>query len=238
MRNRFQILAGLITVFASLPAFADISVTQNIGPAATSWPSGTLLQVGTNPSSQLTVGESFGSGVTSIGETFTAPTDSNYLLQSVYLYVGTGTGTSAAAPLLVNLYDQGGQVAPNPATYNTSSNLLGNGNGVSITYVSQAAGLIRLDFTGSDQVVLVAGHMYAFELAGTSGTTPLLWYRSISDIYTGGAAYRNHGYINGTNARDFGLAVSGAPTNQSGAPRLATINGAVLHQKIGGYGPG
>lgn len=238
MRTKVQIVAGLIATLGCVPGFASISVTQNISPGATSWPSGALLQVGSNPSSQLTVGENFGSGVTSIGETFTTPTGSNYLLQTVYLYVGVGTGTSATAPLMVNLYDQGGQVAPNPATYNTASNLLGSGNGVSIAYTPQTAGLVRLDFTGSDQVVLVAGHMYAFELAGTSSTSPVLWYRTISDLYSGGAAYRNHGYINGTNARDFGLAVFGTSTNQAGAPRLGTINGAVLHQMIDGYGAG
>ena len=48
-----------------------------------------------------------------------------------------------------------------------------------------------------------------------------------SDTYGGGAAYRNRGWINGTNARDFALAVYGVintnpPPPTTGSPRDRT----------------
>lgn len=40
------------------------------------------------------------------------------------------------------------------------------GNGLAITCAPQAAGVLRFDFTGRDQVTLQSRHMYAFELTG------------------------------------------------------------------------
>lgn len=242
MNRKIQIALLTTILMGTVPGFANVTVTQNVGQSATSWPAGALIQVGSNPSTQQTVGESFGSGVTSLAQTFTVPKGSNYLLQSAYLYVGTGTGTSASAPVTINLYDLG-VVTTAPSTYPASDNLIGGGTGVSINYTVQSPGLLRLDFTGNDQIVFGAGHMYALELAGTSNTTPLYWYRTTSDLYSGGAAYRNRGFINGTSARDFSLALFAAATTAPAttAPTVigvSTINGAVLHQKMDGFGAG
>jgi len=75
--------------------------------------------------------------------------------------------------------------------------------------VNQPDGVLEFDFTGSDQVTLQAGRLYAFELAGVSGTTPLYWQRATSNPYAGGAAYRNRTLITGGGGatRDFAFAL-------------------------------
>src|SRR5207247_2363648 len=113
--------------------------------------------------------ESFGAA-TSYSQTFTVDGPNNYSLQSIYLYAGGGAGTSATATITLNLFDLGARVAPNPSSYAAGVNLLGAGNGLRIDYTPQSNGLLRLDFTGSDQALLASGHMYAFELAGVNGT--------------------------------------------------------------------
>lgn len=233
----FTLVLGLIIMLTAVPTYAGVTVTQNLGSGATSWPDTPLLQTVSNPSSQLIVGESFGIA-SSLSETFTVPGPNNYSLQTIYLYVGGGTGTTSTATITLNLYDLGGRVAPNPSSYGPGFNLFGSGNGLPISYTTQANGLLRLDLDGPDQALLIAGHMYAFELAGVSGTTPMNWFRTISDTYSGGAAYRNRAWINGTNARDFGMAVYGAINTNPVPPTETTINGAVIHQTIDGFGAG
>jgi len=237
MRSKRNSVFALLMGFAATPAFANVTVTQNTGPGATSWPDTPLIQTVSNPSSQLPVGESF-AAATSIAETFTVPGPNNYSLQTVYLYVGGGSGTSETATITLNLYDLGGQIAPNPSSYSPNLSLFGTGKGLPISYTPQANGLLRLDFDGSDQALLIAGHMYAFELDGVSGTKPMNWFRTITDTYSGGAAYRNQAWINGTSARDFGMAVYGVINTNPVPPTEATINGAVIHQTIDGFGAG
>jgi len=234
--NRNNLFA-LLVVSAAAPAFAGVTVTQNTGPSAPSWPDTPIVQTVSSPSSQLPVGESF-AAATSIAETFTVSGPNNYSLQTVYLYVGGGTGTSATATIILNLYDLGGQIAPNPSSYSPNLSLFGGGQGLAISYTPQPNGLLRLDFDGGDQALLIAGHMYAFELDGVSGTTPMNWFRTISDTYPGGAAYRNRAWINGTSARDFGMAVYGVINTNPVPPTEATINGAAIHQTIDGFGAG
>lgn len=224
-------------LLTSLSAFAGVTVTQNVGPGATNWPDTPIVSTVSNPAGQLVVGESFG-GATSYTETFTVPAPNNYTLTTVYLYVGGGTGTSATAPLQLNLFDLGGRTAPNPQSYAAGTNLLGGGAGLPITYTTQANGLLRLDFTDGDQVQLVAGHMYAFEIAGTSGTTPMNWFRTTADTYSGGAAYRNRSWINGTSARDFGFALYGPINTDPVPPSTCTVDAGVFHQRIDGFGAG
>jgi glucuronoarabinoxylan endo-1,4-beta-xylanase len=217
--------------------FAGVTVTQNVGPGATSWPATPILQTVTNPSAEATVGESFG-GATSYTQTFTIPAPNNYTLQTIYLYAGNGTGTSETVTLRLNLYDLGNVIAPSPSSYAPGANLLGGGNGLPIAYVTQPNGLLRLDFTDADQVQLVAGRLYAFEIAGISGTNPMFWYRSIANTYAGGAAYRNRSHINGNNARDFALALYGVINTDPLPPTQATVNAGTTHQTIDGFGAG
>ncbi|MGH7997198.1 MAG: hypothetical protein ACREFX_12705 [Opitutaceae bacterium] len=223
--------------FLSPGAFAGVTVTENTGPAATSWPGSPLIAVGTDPSSQLIVGENFGSG-SSLAETFTVPSTNNYLLQQLDLYAGGGSGTGPTDTITLNIFDLGAQTAPNPSAYAAGVNLLGSGSGLPITYTTQASGILELGFTGTDEVYLRAGHIYVLEIAGTQGTSPMYWYRTISDVYPGGAAYRNRAWINGTSARDFGLAVFANITNLPPPPTSCDVNLGVTHQTIDGFGAG
>ena len=226
-----------LVLLLATPAFGGVTVTQNVSPAATVWPGAPIISTAKNPATDLTVGESFGAAVTN-SQTFTIPGTDNYSLDSIALYVGGGTGTTASGKLALNLYDLGGRVAPNPSSYAAGVNLLGGGNGLPIAYTTQSNGVLRLDFTGSDRVQLIAGHMYAFEVAGASGTTPMNWFRTVSDTYAGGAAYRNRSWINGTNARDFGLAVYGAVNTEPVPPTQCTVNASKTYQQIDGFGAG
>ncbi len=218
---------------ATLPGQAGVTVTQNVSPGATSWPGSPIITTLSNPSSQATVQESFNSANTSIGQTFKVIT-TNYTLQTIDIYAGGGSGGT----ITLNLYDLGSQSVPNPATYTGSINLLGSGSGLSVSYANQANGILKFDFTGADQLLLQAGHMYAFELAGTQGTSPVYWLRTGSDTYSSGTGCRNQSGINGATNRDFALAVYGTVTTQIMQSAQCTIGWNDTHQKIDGFGGG
>ncbi len=224
-------------------ARAGVTVLQNVSPGATNWPGSPLISTPANPST-ATTGESFNSSNTNISQTFTITT-TNYTLQTIDLYVGGGSGTGTGTNITLNLYDLGAQTAPNPNPYTSSilgANLLGSGSGLSITYHSQANGVLEFDFTGVDQAYLQLGHVYAFELSGVQGTSPIFWERSGSDTYSGGAAYRNQGWINGTSARDFAFAVYGVvntnppPAQTPTPPGFCVVDWSNAHQRIDGFG--
>jgi uncharacterized repeat protein (TIGR03803 family) len=225
---RLRALSFLIAAF-SFTGFAGVVVNQNVSPGATSWPGSPIVTTVANPSSASVV-ESFngGGGNTNLSQTFTVMSDS--VLQSISIYAGGGSGTGAGTNVTLRLYDLGSQTAPNPSPYTaftSGGNLFGGGNGLSISYVNQTAGVLRFDFTGDDQVSLSNGHMYVFELAGAVNTSPLFWQRGISDTYPGGAAYRNRTWINSNNARDFAMAVYGSISVNTNYPPVPY--GIVIH---------
>ncbi len=229
-----SLLAAVTAVLPGSKARADVTVAGNAAPGATSWAGAPIVATVTNPGGETSVAEGFSASAASYAETFTVPVTSSYLLDRLCLYAGGGTGTGGSAPLTINLYDLGGQLAPNPSGYVAGVNLLGGGSGLPIAYTPQPNGVLQLDFSGSDRVTLVAGRLYAFELAGSGG--PISWLRGITDSYAGGAAYRNRSWINGSNARDFALAVYGTAT--ATPPTSSTINAAVTHQVVDGFGAG
>ena len=233
---RTLLVVGVLAWLGAV-AHAGITVQQNLGAGAARWPGAPLISTTSTPNTPSTVGESFSAGTT-VGQTFTLPAGSNATLQTIYLYVGGGTGTAIPAPVTVNLYDLGAMAAPNPDTYATSVNRLGGGSGVPITYAPQAVGLLRLDFTGADQVTLGAGHTYVLELAGMSGTDPLRWYRTASDTYPGGAAYWDRGRILDPDFVDFSMAVYGAVAAFDLPPASCTVDAAATRQAIDGFGAG
>jgi hypothetical protein len=200
-------LAALAIFPSAISCIAGVIVSQNVGPGATSWPGAPALSTIANPSS-APVSESFNAigGCTNYGQTFTI-TGSDCTLQSISIYAGAGTGTAAGTNVTLRLFDLGNINAPNPSPYAPGPDLFNSGNGLAIPYVPQTAGVLRFDFTDSDQVTLQSGRMYVFEINGPLNSFPLLWYRSINDTFSGGAAYRNRSWINGNNAREFTLAV-------------------------------
>jgi len=226
-------------LIACSPGRADVTVTQGTGPGATSWPGTPLIATVSNPSAQSTIPESYsGASTTSYTQTFTVPTGSNFTLQSIGLYAGGGSGTAPSRQVSIHLFDLGGRVPPAPNSYTPGTDLLGGGTGLPITYVTQANGLLRLDFTGTDQVLLLAGRTYAFELRAPGGTTPINWLRTVTDSYPGGAAYRNRSWINGSSARDFGLAVYAAVNTDPVPPSRSIVDALSLRQRIDGFGAG
>ena len=236
-RILFQLsIAGVLLSGAS--ATAGITVRQNVAPGATSWPGTPIIATVSNPASQATSYENFANWITSNGQTFTIPVGTNYVLETISLYAGSGSGTSTAGPVMLNLYDIGVQTAPNPQTCTASGNLLGSGNGLAITYTSQATGVLQFDFTDSDRVILVAGHMYFLEISSNNGTQPVRWNRSSSDTYAGGTAYRNRTWLSTTNVNDFALAVYGTATTAQPPSPQCTVNAGVTYQQIDGFGGG
>jgi glucuronoarabinoxylan endo-1,4-beta-xylanase len=221
-----------------------VNVVQNVSPGATSWPGSPIISTVADPASD-TVAEGFngGGGNTNLSETFTVTT-TNYVLQTIDIYVAAaGQGTGPGANVTLNLYDLGSQTAPNPSPYTQGilyGNLFGSGAGLPITYSSQPDGVLEFDFTGADQVILQAGHMYAFELTGVINTQPINWYRGITDTYSGGAAYRNQSWINAISARDFSLAIYATNTSMtvSNPPisGVSTVDWNNVHQRIDGFG--
>ena len=220
----------LADMMVHLSSLAGVVVTQNISPGATSWPGSSIIQSVTNPAVQTSVGESFTAvgGCTNYCETFTI-TAASYTLQSISIYAGGGTGTGAGTNLTLRLFDLGSQTAPNPSPYAAGTDLFNFGSGLAATYSPQTTGVLRFDFTGSDQVTLTNGHMYALEMDGVLNTSPLLWQRTTNDTYSGGAAYRNRSWINGVNARDFALAVYATAITNTSTNSPWVPNGIVFH---------
>ncbi len=214
-----------------LPALAGVVVSQNLAPGAASWLGSPIVSTVTNPAAQTAVGESFNAvgGCTNYAETFTI-SSSNYVLQTISIYAGGGTGTTAGTNVTLRLFDLGGQTAPNPSPYPAGADLFNSGNGLVIAYSPQSSGVLQFDFNGSDQVTLTNGHMYAFEIDGVLNSSPLLWERTTNDSYPGGAGYRNRTWINGNNARDFAMAVyatSAAANTNTNSPWVPV--GIVFH---------
>ncbi len=229
-------------VMSAAACFGGVIVTQNVSPGATSWPGTPMVSTLSNPSS-ASVGESFNGGTggnTNLSQTFTVA-GGNFTLQTISIYAGGGSGTGAGTNLVLKLFDLGTQTAPNPSPYTASivgGNLFGGGAGLSINYTNQANGILQFDFTGNDQLTLSNGHMYAFELTGALNSTPVSWFRASSDTYSGGAAYRNQSWINGSSARDFAMAVYRALVFETNYPPVPY--GIVFHvftRPINGINP-
>jgi uncharacterized repeat protein (TIGR03803 family) len=209
MRNHLWLLGILFCSLAAVTCSAGVVVSQNVSPGATSWPGSPIITSVTNPASQTSVGESFNGvgGCTNYCETFTITT-TNYTLQTISIYAGGGTGTGTGTNITLRLFDLGTQTAPSPSSYTPGTDLFNSGNGLAISYSPQTTGVLQFDFTGSDQVILTNGHLYAFEMDGVLNSSPLLWQRTTYATYSGGAAYRNRSWINGNgNQRAFALAV-------------------------------
>jgi uncharacterized repeat protein (TIGR03803 family) len=202
------LLVGIFWLAIAMPSSAGVLVTENVKAGATSWLPTPMIQTVTNPVAQTQVGESFNAvgGCTNYAQTFTMGA-SNCTLQTVSLYAGGGTGIGSGTNLLLRLFDLGIAVAPNPSPYTAGVDLFNSGSGLAVNYSPQTTGILQFDFTGNDQVTLQSGHMYAFEIDGALNSSPIIWQRTTSDAYAGGAAYRNRSWINGTSGREFAMAV-------------------------------
>jgi glucuronoarabinoxylan endo-1,4-beta-xylanase len=244
------LLPVLICSGTAVSLRAGVTVVQNVGPGATSWSGSPIIRTMLNPSS-ATVAQTFtnsGSGFTTVGQTFTI-TSTSYNLQSIEIYAGGGIGTGAGVSLTVNLFDLGYQAAPNPTPYSRTAyndiiggNLFGSGAGLQISYANQVNGILEFDFSGADQVLLQAGHMYVVELQSSVRTNVIYWLSVTNgNPYSGGAAYTNKYWLNASSSCDFSMAVYGTPTATtptSPIPQLGvcTVNWSDVRQRIDGFG--
>jgi hypothetical protein len=189
---------------------AGVLVTQDTNYDPTNWPGSPIVSTTTNPYYTATEGASFSqaAGVTSIGQTFTIAVDAK--LQRISIFAGDGFGTGAGNIVTIALYNIGTKDSLSSSSYSTETNLFGSGKGLQIAYKPQAPGLLLFDFSGSNQVILKAGHIYAFELQGNCKSPPLFWRRTKKDTYQDGSACRNHTIIEEKSTKcDFAMAVYG-----------------------------
>lgn len=193
---------------ASAPATTapDVSVVQNLLPRPAQWPGAPVLNTMADPANTALDNISFNhdKGGTSLGQTFRVLADGK--LTRIDLFGGDGLGTDTKQSVTLALYDLGTQ--ENPA-YAPGTNLLGGGQGLAIAYTPQPAGLLQFDFAGANQVPLLAGHSYAFELQGLEKSAPLFWRASRQEAYAAGGAYFNRQplRLNDKPGYDFALAV-------------------------------
>lgn len=154
-------------------------------------------------------------GATNLGQTFIVPRDGR--LERICLYAGDRFGTEENKPVSLALYEVTSTEAPYPSVYSTGTNLLGAGNGLTITYEVQPPTLLTFEFKGENQVLLKKGKTYAFELHGVRGSAPLFWRKSKRDVYRDGAAYANRVRImdKANTTCDFALAVYASPIDSN-----------------------
>jgi len=206
MKNTLKSLALISALTLSASSYAGVSATGSIVPIGDNWLPTPQIATGSGLSVNFVVGEGFATGTT-LAQTFTV--NSPFTLATASIYGGGGPGN-----VTLNLYDLGtGLVAPNPSPYTIGTSLWGAGAGLTIAIGNQATSILQFDFTGADQVSLLAGHMYAFQLSSSDATTPFFWQRTgaAASTYADGAAYRNAAWINNNNAREFSLALYNVP---------------------------
>ena len=224
---RTSVLKSLVILLAltSVLARGGVTVTQNT--SVTNWSAGALIATVADPPGLNATSVENNFGTANVAQTFTAPAD--IVLTNIQMFV---SGTAQTFNL--HLFDLGTGYAANsgnPSPYTPGGDLF---SGIQLAFtVSTGNGfVINLAFTGADQVSLGNGHKYAFEMEKVSGG-PMTWYRTGSDIYANGDAYRDRALINGTK-RDFALAVFGTPAANS--PAQCAVDWNDVHQRIDGFG--
>jgi glucuronoarabinoxylan endo-1,4-beta-xylanase len=223
-------------ILCSATARCGVTVAQNLGP---NWVGTPTLMVADQPSVNLNSAESsWGSGVPSLGQSFTAPVSGT--LTNIQMYV-TGKNTTN----VLYLYDMGvamryaaSQPSPiSPGSNGVSGNLLSSNLWILVTNMSNPS-VMQLAFSGADAVPIIGGHEYYFALVSLSSGSQMYWYRDggSTDLYSGGAAYRQNSLINGSKTTDFSLAVT--LVNTSAAPTVyhCVVDWTNVHQRIDGFG--
>jgi hypothetical protein len=209
--------------FALLPTGASraaivnsMSFNSTTGlPGITSWPSPYTDTSRANPS-QYTVTENNygGASLFSLAQSFTASVTGK--LTSIEMAI---TGT-APVSFNVSLFDAGTNDATDigSGTYTPGSNGYSNNlfsdtslqtwNGFTVQGAS--AGVLNFALSGADQVSVVAGQTYIFEVSATTNPNGMIWFRNGDNTiqYPGGQAFRQRSPLNGNAARDFTIAAN------------------------------
>jgi len=227
MKWTTSLAAALCAALAAGSASAAIttSVTANstTGIAGiTSWPtpftdSSTGLTSPANDPSDYTVTENNygGASLFSLGQSWTATTTGK--LTNIQITI---TGT-APVSFNANLYDGGtsgfttGGSSYTPGG-NVSNNLFADTSTqtwTGFTVMGANAAVLNLALSGADQVNVVAGRQYIFEIASQTNPNGMIWFRNGVDAiaYPGGQAYRQRAGLNGNSNRDMAIALTVVP---------------------------
>lgn len=208
--HRALILAVAGVSIANSPALGGLMIYTDAESLPATWPASQAVSGGTLPVVVSGDNGATGSPNTTVfapetvfegkieAETFTAPTTFNLGAISFVMQGSPDPGTNDTS---IQLFELSGVYAPGTRTSSyqlggtggqeVGSELLGGGQGLSFTYGGGASpDVTEFDFTGSDQVQILAGQIYAIEIWDNSaGPTSFFMGRTINFPYTGGQVY-------------------------------------------------
>lgn len=241
MRNhikRYTIKALILALVWVSGARASASVTVAVNLGA-NWVGTPTDMTASQPSVNFNSAENNwgGSAPYSLGQSFTATVSG--VLTNIQMYFEGNSTTN-----VLSLYDMGpaiqylgSQPSPMiPGSNGVSGNLLSANLSVYVTNMSNPS-VIQLSFSGADAVQITGGHEYLFDVSPVTGSQQY-WFRDGggTDIYGGGAAYRQNSFLNGSTSYDFSLAVT--LVNTSAPPTIydCVVDWNNVHQRIDGFG--
>jgi hypothetical protein len=236
MKTNIKVIAiALATATALMTASA-----QNVfiaGTGTTNWQGTPAVQTGASATlaSVFTISENAYTASPSylpmLGQTFTATVSGT--IQNIQLYAGGAAGDN-----YVFLWDLGAASsyaavsgASMPASLQSLSgyssfsypNLFGDGSYFHFNGGGQSVRLL----TFSSAPSVTAGNLYYFGIAPNVTSAVMSWQRTSSEPYTGGCAYKEYGWLNGSGPRDFAMAVTMVPEPSTMA-LMSLVGGAAL----------
>lgn len=203
MKNLFPVLA--LTSFSLLAAtgFGAVEVTNHgsvsVENGPTAWPGTPLLAGNDNPVLALPSDHSGEGGVEAVDSTYVAQSfrvASDTTLDSIALLFASGGAGSHS----IKVYDLGAS-----GTALTEGSYTGGTELVSTTFTIDAGfdySIVELDFTEADEVALMAGHNYLFEVSKDPDGAAFYWARfsETNSTYADGALFKTGTLANGQNA--------------------------------------
>jgi O-glycosyl hydrolase len=225
-----------VLMIACARVSASVTVAVNLGA---NWVGSPTIMTANYPSTNLNgkEGNWGGSPPYSLGQTFTATVSGS--LTNIQMYVGGRNTTN-----VLYLFDMGPAIQ---YVVNPLSPIIPGSNGVGVnlfssnlqTYVPNTSSdsVMELTFAGADAVQLIGGHEYYFSMVSLS-SSGMYWDRDggSTDLYPGGAAYRQNSLINGGKTTDFSLAVTLSGTNAGPTIYDCIVDWNNVHQRIDGFG--
>lgn len=198
MLKRLGPAAAAVGLLAA--ARAEVTLTEDLEADAT-WPEPPAIQ--TMPPTATTAGErvvSF-SKASTVSQTFTP--EAPLTLKAIYIAYGAEEG-GCFTVRLQEVSD------PKAARYEEGPNLFTADLYVAFQPSTSSQRVLKFEFTDEDQVRLLAGKTYAFELIGEEGKSFAWRRKGLSSAYGKGDGYVNRSRVAG-GGRDFALAIIGEP---------------------------
>ncbi len=179
-----------------------------------------------------------------LSQTFgVSPTETNLKLDKIAIWEDGGPPTQN--PYTLRLVDLGA-IDPTYQGGGSQDYAAGTdmwGGSVTFTYYGTATRSSReFDLEGTEEVMLTAGHYYAFELTASSPVGGIWWYRAnaAASTYADGAAFvdtlngtpdiRNQLFADG-NGRDFAMAIYLVPAPEPATIAMLSLGGLILLKK-------